>query len=87
MYEQQSGPEPGGCRETLLLIRIAFSVLLPPMLAIAGVVVLIVVFFMLFAVHPLFGLLPFVLIGGGLYWLARRERSRDPDFDDLRRRR
>lgn len=79
MYEPQSGAEPGGCRETLLLIRIAFSVLLPPLAAIAGVVVLVIVFFMLFSVHPLFGLLPFVLIGAGLYWLARRERSRDPE--------
>ena len=83
MYDSSSGPEAGGCRETLLLIRVAFSVLLPPLLAIGGVVVLVVAFFLLFSLHPLFGLLPIAIIAGGLYLLSRYERAHDPDFDDL----
>ena len=83
MYESQ-GPEPGGCRETLLLTRVAFSVIIPPLLAVVGVVVLVFVFFLLFSWHPLLGLLPIVLVAGGLYLLARYERSHDPDLDALR---
>ncbi len=83
MYESR-GPEPGGCRETLLLIRVAFSVIIPPLLAVMGVIVLLFVFFLLFSRHPLLGLLPVLVVVGALYLLSRYERSRDPDLDDLR---
>ncbi len=82
MYEQQSGPEPGGCRDTLLLTRIAFSVLIPPLLAIAGVLVLILAAFLLFTTHPLLGLLPLIPIAGALVWIARRDRRNERDRDD-----
>ena len=83
MYEQDSGPEPGGCRETLLLTRIAFGVLIPPLLAVAAVLVLLIAGFLLFTTHPLLGLLPLIPIAAGLVWIARRERDDDRDLDDL----
>ncbi len=83
MYEQQSGPEPGGCRDTLLLTRIAFSVLIPPLLAVAGVLVLVLAAFLLFTTHPLLGLLPLIPIAGALVWIARRDRNNDRDRDDF----
>ena len=84
MYEQQSGPEPGGCRETLLLTRIAFEVLIPPLLAVGAVLVLLIAGFVLFTTHPLLGLLPLIPIAGGFVWLVRRDRaSADRDRDDL----
>ena len=82
MYEQQSGPEPGGCRDTLLLTRIAFSVLIPPLLAIAAVLVLILAAFLLFTTHPLLGLLPLIPIAAALVWIARRDRRNERDRDD-----
>ncbi len=82
MYEQQSGPEPGGCRDTLLLTRIAFSVLIPPLLAIAAVLVLVLAAFLLFTTHPLLGLLPLIPIAGALVWIARRDRRNERDRDD-----
>lgn len=83
MYEQNSGPEPGGCRETLLLTRIAFGVLIPPLLAVGAVLVLLIAGFVLFTTHPLLGLLPLIPIAAGLVWIARRERDDDRDLDDL----
>ncbi len=83
MYEQNSGPEPGGCRETLLLTRIAFGVLIPPLLAVGAVLVLLIAGFVLFTTHPLLGLLPLIPIAAGLFWIARRERNDDRDLDDL----
>ncbi|MYB40868.1 MAG: hypothetical protein F4X76_01490 [Chloroflexi bacterium] len=83
MCEQDSGPEPGGCRETLLLTRIAFGVLIPPLLAVGAVLVLLIAGFVLFTTHPLLGLLPLIPIAAGLVWLARRERDEDRDLDDF----
>lgn len=83
MYEQQSGPEPGGCRETLLLVRVAFSVLIPPLAAVAGVLVLLLLCFVLFTTHPLLGLLPLIPVAGALVWIARRDRANQRDLDDF----
>ena len=84
MYEHQSGSEPGGCRETLLLTRVAFSVLIPPLLAVAAVLLLLLVAFILFTTHPLLGLLPLIPIAGALVWVARRDLGNDEaDLDDL----
>ena len=81
MYEQSSTPEPGGCRETLLLIRIAFSVLLPPLFAIGGVILFVYLFFILISIHLLLALIPITCIASVLYWLARRDKNQD--LDDL----
>ena len=86
MYEQQSGPEPGGCRDTLLLTRIAFTVLIPPLAAVAAVLGLLILCFLLFTTHPLLGLLPLIPLAAGLVWIARRDRANErglDDFDDL----
>ena len=85
MYQEPSGSPPGGCRETLLLTRIAFGVLLPPLLAIAAVMVLLIVGFVLFTTHPLLGLLPLIPLGAALAWIAKRDRDnpRDPGDHDL----
>ena len=83
MYEEPAGGEPGGCRETLLLTRIAFSVLIPPLLAVGGVLVLLIACFVLFTTHPLLGLLPLIPLAAALVWIARRERDDDRDLDDL----
>ena len=84
MYQEPSGGEPGGCRETLLLTRIAFGVLIPPLLAIAAVLVLLIAGFVLFTTHPLLGLLPLIPVAAALVWVARRDMGNDEDdLDDL----
>jgi membrane protein CcdC involved in cytochrome C biogenesis len=79
MYKQSSNPEPGGCRETLLLIRIAFSVLLPPLFAVGGAILFICLFFILISIHPLLTLIPIGCIASALYWLSRRDKNQAHD--------
>jgi Flp pilus assembly protein TadB len=84
MYEQEQ--QPGGCRETLLLTRIAFQILAPGLLAIAGVILLVVFLFAALATHPALALIPVGLFGFALYGVylldKRRERERHRDIDD-----
>ena len=87
MYESPPGPEPGGCRETLLLTRIAFSVVVPVLLAVVGAMLLVILAFALFARHPLLVLLPLAILAAALWLLARRERARGDGSGGVPRRR
>lgn len=80
-YEPPSStpPRPGGCREAVVLIRVAFEVIIPFVLAGLGGVTLIGLAFVLFSLHPAFALLPVAVVAGGIYWLARRERQTQLD--------
>ena len=85
MYEPPT-QEVGGCRETLLLVRIAFQILMPPILAIMGLIVIVVLTFALLARHPLLALIPVSIFAFGLYLLIRWDRgNRDHMLDDLGR--
>ena len=87
MYEPQE-QAPGGCRETLLLTRIAFQILLPGVLALAAVLLLVLFFFYALATYPPLALIPVVIVAGGLYGIYRfdkrrqRERGDEIDADD-----
>ena len=78
MYERRR-PEPGGCGETWLLTRIAFQIIAPGLLAIAGVLLLVLFFFMALAAHPALALIPLALLGLVLFgiWLWDRRRGGD----------
>ncbi len=83
MYERRE-QQPGGCRETLLLIRIAFAVLLPALGAILGAIMLVFLVFMLFSRHPALGLIPVGIVAALLAWLAIRDRrQRQRDIENL----
>ncbi len=80
--------EPGGCRESLVMTRVAFGVLLPPMLVIGGGVTLIMLTIFLTIVHPVLVIIPVLLAAAGIYWFIARdprahreleERTRPPD--------
>jgi hypothetical protein len=64
-----------------VLTRAVFSVLLPPMLALIGVLSAVVLALVLFAVHPALALLPLGAIVGGILLFARweQQRFRPPD--------
>ena len=68
-----------------MLTRVAFSVLIPPLAAIAAVLVLVIVGFVLFTTHPLLVLLPLIPVAGALVWIARRDRANNRGLDDLDR--
>ena len=83
MYERQE-QQPGGCRETLLLTRIAFAVLLPALAAIMGAILLVFLFFLLFTRHPALGLIPVGIVAALLALLAMRDRrQRQRDIENL----
>lgn len=76
MYEPPRQEEPGGCRETWLLTRAAFAVLLPPLLALAGILGALVAVLILLTVHPALALLPIAAVAAAVYLFARWERGR-----------
>ena len=81
MYEPSHREEPAGCRETWVLTRAAFAVLLPLLLALIGVLGAVVAALFLLAVHPALALVPIGVLAVGVYLFARweRARSRPPD--------
>jgi hypothetical protein len=76
MYEPPRGDERPGCRETLVLIRAVFGVLLPPLIAILAVVVAFALAVVLFAVHPLLAIVPIGGVIGAVLIYARWEQQR-----------
>ncbi len=76
MYEPPRQEEPAGCRETWVLTRAAFAVLLPLLLAMIGVLSAVVAALALLAVHPALALLPIAALALGVYLFARWERRR-----------
>ena len=82
MYEPPRQHEPSGCRETFVLTRAAFGVLLPPLLAVLAVLGALTAALVLFAVHPALALLPIAALIMGIVLFARweRRRFRPPDL-------
>ena len=73
-YEPPKTTKAGGCRDGLVLMRVAFEVLTPIVgagIAAMGVLALI---FWLFSVHYLLGFIPIATCIGVLTWLALRDR-------------
>ena len=63
-----------GCRDVLVLTRVAFAVLLPPLLAIVIALMLLIAAFALLTVHPALSLLPLLPLVLAVVWLVRRDR-------------
>ena len=81
MYEPPPDERPG-CRETLILTRAAYAVLIPIFLVMIAVLSLVMVVLLLFVTHPLLALLPLAALIGGAVLYARweRRRFRPPDL-------
>ncbi len=81
VYEPPRDEERSGCRDTLVLTRAAFAVLLPPLLAIIAVLGAVSIAVALLSVHPALALLPIGALVVGVYIFARWEqgRFRPPD--------
>lgn len=73
-YEPPKQQEPGGCRDALVLTRVAFGVLMPILLFGLGAILFVGVSIALFATHWSLALLPLGAVAAGLLWLARRDR-------------
>lgn len=76
VYQFPSEDERPGCRETAVITRAIFGILLPPVLAIIALLVLIFFAFILLAIHPVLVVLPVLAGAGGIYLFARWEQGR-----------
>lgn len=76
MYQMPSEEERPGCRETWVLTRAVFAVILPALLAIFLVLFGVAFTVVLYARHPALALLPVGAGLGLLYLYVRWERSR-----------
>ncbi|MDP6607001.1 MAG: hypothetical protein QF664_12200 [Dehalococcoidia bacterium] len=73
----------GGCRESLLVIRIAFEILLPPIGAIIAVLALMVgTVLLLTSDYPALAILTVLPIIGGFVWLARRDKRIQAEMEE-----
>lgn len=62
--------------EVFVLTRAACGVLIWPLLALAAVLGMLMLAFVLFAIHPALALLPIAALGIGLWLFARWEQGR-----------
>ncbi len=71
-----SADERPGCRDTLIIIRAVFGVVLPPLMGMFAILVLMALAVVAFSVTPLLALMPIGAIVGGIVLYARWERGR-----------
>ena len=75
MYEPPREDRPG-CRETLLLTRAVFAVLLPPVAAMIAIFALVTLAVICYAISPALALVPLGAIAAGMLIFARWEQGR-----------
>ncbi len=73
-YEPPNPMRAGGCRDTLVIIRVAFQVLTPIVGAGIGALGFVALTFWLFAEHGLWGWVPIGLVVVAFLLIARRDR-------------
>ena len=73
-YEPPKPVKPGGCRDALIITRVAFAVLMPIAFAGIGALAVVAIGVVLFAYHPLLIFLPVAVVIGALMLVARRDR-------------
>ena len=86
-YEAPKPDRPGGCREGLVLMRVAFEVMLPIVGAGVAAMSIMALIFWLFSVHYLLGFIPIATCIGALAWVAMRDRHNNQALLDEHERR
>jgi hypothetical protein len=80
VYELPNEERPG-CRETLVLTRAIFAVLLPPVAAMLAIFSLVTLAVFCYAIYPALALAPLGAIVAGFLLFARWEQGRHPPLD------
>lgn len=80
--DPQRGDAAGGCREALVMTRIAYAVLLPPIAVMVGVIAIVFASFYLLTIHPLLALIPLLPVAAAIVWIARRDRRIQREMED-----
>ena len=74
-YEPPPDERPG-CRETVILTRAAFAVLLPILAAMIAVLVLVMTVLLLLFTRPVLAIIPLILLVAAVFAFTRWERGR-----------
>lgn len=75
--------EPGGSwGEIFSIIWVVFGILLPPLLALFGVIALLGSAVWLLSIHPLLALGPVAILGLGVWWLVRRDKQEHQTLEE-----
>jgi uncharacterized membrane protein len=77
MYELPSDERPG-CRETLILTRAAFSVLIPILLAMIAILVLVMSILFLLLSRPVLAIIPAAILVVAIVLFSRWDSRRNP---------
>ena len=75
VYHRGNSPDPGSWREILLIIRIVFEVLIPPLFFIIISLGLVVAFFILLLNGSIFAIVPVGLFALEIIWIVRKGNS------------
>jgi hypothetical protein len=78
-----SDDERPGCRDTLLITRAVFAVLIPPLAAMFALLALVFGVFIMLAIAPWLALIPIALIVAAVLLFAHWARGRTSDARDL----
>ena len=82
MYELPE--ERPGCRDTLVITRAVFAVIITPVAAMLAVLSLVMATIIMFAISAPLALIPLALLVAGFVLFLRWERGRRPDdLEDL----
>jgi Flp pilus assembly protein TadB len=69
-------PNPeGSWREALIMIRVVFEVLAPPLAILFGTLATLILLVMALFTNPLLALIPAGILGLGVWYLVRRDRK------------
>ena len=72
-YQPPRSQQSPGCRDTLVLMRVAFALLMPFLLGGLGVISWITLTIVLFGQHWALGMIPVAITAAGIVWLWRRD--------------
>lgn len=82
-YEPQKPQhEPGSWGEILAIIKVVFGELAKPLLGIVVVLTLVLSTLFLFFMNPPYAVIPLAILGGGVWWLVRRDRQSIQEAED-----
>lgn len=76
MYEVPKQDQGPGCRDAWVITLAMFSVILPVMLAMLGLLAGVTIAFVLFTIHPALALIPLGVMALVVYAFARWDQSR-----------
>ncbi|MEI7926878.1 MAG: hypothetical protein WCI61_11925 [Chloroflexota bacterium] len=81
-YEPPKQQDPGSWSEIFAMIRVVFAELARPLLAIFVTLGLVLATLFLLFSNPVMALIPIAILGGGVWWLVRKDKQSIREAED-----